>query len=431
MGVLVLGAYGLIGRAVVDRLISDGQTVVGLGRDPVQIARGRPEVRWIRADLAELTNEVSWRPLLAGIDCVVNAAGALQDGARDRVTAVQRDAMTALYRACEAAAVRRVVQVSAVGADPAANTDFLRTKAAADAALAASALEWVVLRPGLVLAPQAYGGTALLRALASVPGILPLVHADSPLQTVSIADVAEAVSMAVAGEVPGGTTADLVEDERHTLREVARRVRAWLGLPPAVEIAVPAVVGAMIALAADLLGRLGWRSPLRSNAMAAIRAGVVGDPSDWRGLTGRRLSSLDETLAALPSTVQERWFARLWLLRPAVLGVLSAFWIVSGVVGLLQLDAAAAVLVDAGIDGRLAVLAALAGAVADIALGSAVIVRRWSRAALLGIVALTLGYLAAATALVPALWADPLGPLVKVVPAAMLALVALAVLEDR
>lgn len=431
MRVLVLGAYGLIGSAVVGRLVRDGHAVVGLGRDPAALARGRADVRWVRADLSRLTTAEDWAPLLDGIDCVVNAAGALQDGARDRVAAVQREAMIALHRACEALAVRRVVQVSAVGAEPAAETDFLRTKAEADAALMASALEWVVLRPGLVLAPQAYGGTALLRALASMPGAMPVVFGSRPVQTVSIDDVAGAVADAVSGTVPSGTLADLVEDERHRLSDVVRRLRAWLGCPPAPVLALPDAVAGPVARIADLLGRLGWRSPLRSNAMASIRAGVIGDPSGWRGLTGRRLSSLDETLAAMPATVQERWFARLWLLRPLALATLAGFWIASGAVGLVQFDAAAAVLTGAGMSEAAARSVVVAGALADVALGGAVLVRRWCRAGLLGMLGLSAVYLAAAAVLAPAVWADPLGPMVKVLPGMALTLFALAVLEDR
>ncbi len=52
-------------------------------------------------------------------------------------------------------------------------------------------------------------------------------------------------------------------------------------------------------------------------------------------------------------------------------------------------------------------------------------------AAALGMVLVSAGYLLAATLIVPHLWLDPLGPLVKTIPAAVLALVALAVAEER
>ena len=63
----------------------------------------------------------------------------------------------------------------------------------------------------------------------------------------------------------------------------------------------------------------------------------------------------------------------------------------------------------------------LGGAVADVALGALALWRRSSRAALWGMVALTAGYLLSGAVLTPELWADPLGPMLKPIPAAMLA----------
>ena len=66
----------------------------------------------------------------------------------------------------------------------------MRSKGDADAALCSSALDWVVLRPGLVLSPDAYGGTALLRAMAGMPWVQPIAFSGRPIQTVSVDDVA-------------------------------------------------------------------------------------------------------------------------------------------------------------------------------------------------------------------------------------------------
>lgn len=71
------------------------------------------------------------------------------------------------------------------------------------------------------------------------------------------------------------------------------------------------------------------------------------------------------------------------------------------------------------------------GAIADIALGFVLLWRPWARAACFGMIALTIMYLLAGTWLTPHLWADPLGPFVKTLPAAVLALVSAALLEER
>jgi hypothetical protein len=129
--------------------------------------------------------------------------------------------------------------------------------------------------------------------------------------------------------------------------------------------------------------------------------------------------------------VQERWFGRLWLLKPLVVGGLALFWLVSGLVGLARFDAAASVLTARGIGPGLAGAAVAAGIALDLALGAAMLVRRTMPLAALAMVGGTLAYLAAGTLLAPDLWADPLGPFVKTLPAALLALVALALAAER
>lgn len=431
MKVLVLGGYGLIGEAVLERLADDGHELLGLGRDIGQARRRKPSVQWVAADMARLLAAPDWLPLLAGVEAVVNAAGALQDGPRDQLDAIHRRSVEALVTACEQAGIRWLVQVSAIGADLNTSSPFFRTKAQGDRAVAASSLEWTILRPGLVIAPAAYGGTALLRALAAFPWIIPAVLADRPIQTVAVKDVAEAVSRAIAGRLGHGQTIDLVEAQARPLADVLLEFRAWLGLPGAPVVAVPAIAGRVAGMIADGLGLLGWRSPLRSAALAALDKGVTGNAQTWTEIDGRPPQALDATLAAMPAHVQERWFARLWLLKPIVFAVLSLFWLVSGIVGLVRQDAAADILVSRGLSPTLALAMVLAGSVADIVAGAAVVVRPLARWALTAMIAITLLYFAAATALAPDLWLDPLGAIVKAVPMLCLVVVALAILDER
>jgi uncharacterized protein YbjT (DUF2867 family) len=431
VAVLVLGGYGLIGSAIVARLEAEGAAVVGLGRDTGAAARRWPGVEWRRADLGKLLTAEAWRPLLADIDVIVNAVGVLQQGLGDDPARVQDRAMQALYAAAREAGVRRVVQVSAVGARPDSPLAFLSSKARADEGLRRSGLEHVILKPALVIAPAAYGGTALLRGLAAFPGLVPLVLPKSPVQALWIGDLADAAAAAVAGRIPSGATLDLAEPAPRTLAETVLLMRAWLGLAPAPVLPLPAFAGNVAGAGADLLGWLGWRSPLRSTALAVMRGGVTGDGGAAEVHLGRPLKSLPQMLAAMPAGAQERWFARLWLLKPVILGVLAAFWLTSGALGLTRLPDAAAVLTGRGAPADLARLAVVAGSAADLALGAAVLVRPLARWALAGMAGLSLVYMAGAAIFAPQLWLDPLGPMVKAVPALVLALVALAILDDR
>jgi uncharacterized protein YbjT (DUF2867 family) len=431
MKILVLGGYGLIGSGVVDALLEAGHDVTGLGRSVEAARRRRPQATWVAADLSILTTPERWAPYLRGFGAVVNCAGVLQDSPRDDIRKIQRDAIVALIAACERAGVSHYIQISAVGADPHAETLFMATKGEADAALRASSLDWTILRPALVLSETAYGATAMLRALAAMPLVVPVAGAGATIRTVDVRDVGTAVVACIEGRVPTRRSYDLAETEPHDLSEIVKAMRAWLGFRPAPVVRLPDWLSALSFRFGDVLGYLGWRTPMRTTAFREALAGIRGDPSGWIEAGGLKPAPLDATLARLPSTIQERWYARAWLARPVAIATLSAFWIVSGLMGLLTLHDAAAMLAIHGVGSKFVDGVVLAGSAVDVALGLAVLVRSAHKAALAGMIAVTVIYLAVGTVVAPGLWLDPLGAFLKAIPAAVLALVLLALCEER
>lgn len=429
--ILILGAYGFIGAAITRACRADGHAVSVLGRDPRLLARLNAD-RVNACDLRRMTSPGHWATPLQGIDVVVNAAGALQDGGRDDVALVQRDAILAMADAAGAAGVQRIVQISAVGARQDAPTAFLRTKAQADEELLCGEVEAVVLRPGLVLGRTVYGGTVLLRMLAAFPVVQPIAMADAAVQTVDVADVVDAVRAAVRGDVPARRAYDLVSDEVITLGELVAAVRGWLGFPVAAfTVAMPPPITWLVRRTADALGHLGWRSPLRSTSLRVLQRGVTGDGAPWReaGMAACRTSR--DSLLVAPATLQDRVHARMALAFPVLMAVLAGFWLLSAAIGLVSAEQASRVLLERGFSQPAAVLCVALGSAADLAVGIAVLLRPVARAALLGMLALSLGYLGAGTLFTPDLWGDPLGPLLKIFPAMALAGVTLALLEHR
>lgn len=430
MRVVVLGGYGLIGHEVCRRLLARGHGVVGVGRSAAHGRKILPQAEWRGVDIGTLSAPKDWASLIEGADAVVNASGALQDGLRDNLGAVQDRAIRALIEACEQQGIRRFVQISAPGAHAGADTAFLRTKAMADNALKRSALDWVILRPGLVWARTAYGGTALVRTLSAFPMVQPIVLADSRVQMVDIDDVCAAVEAGLERAAFTKQDIELVETETRTLRQVIEMVRAWHGFPAAsAEIVLPRALGGATARVADLAGWLGWRSPLRTTSLRALSNGVIGDGASWRALSGNAADSFEDILQRRPATRQDRVFARTQLLLPLIVLTLSAFWIASGAIGVWKLEDA--VTAQAGATGSLAPWLVMGGALADIALGLALLWRPTARSACVGMLALTAAYLFAGTLLTPHLWVDPLGPFVKTLPAALLALACVTLLEER
>lgn len=430
MRILVPGGYGLIGSAIVSTLLVAGHEVTGLGRSVAQARLRQPRVRWLQHDLKDLVTAQAWLPLLQDIDAIINAAGVLQDGPGDDVMVTQSLAMVALFEACEQAGIARFVQISAVGADVGAATVFMRSKGMADEALQGSGLAWTILRPGLVLGAQAYGGSALLHALAGLPFVTPLPPAP-PIRSVALDDVAAVARAAVEGDLPDRRIYDLVEDGAHSLEDIVRHLRSRLGFPPVRTLYLSLWVFRLFFRLGDAAGWLGWRPPMRTTSLHQILAGIDGDPRPLASATGQSLRSLPEVFSVIDGSARGRWFAHLFLLKPVIIVTLGLFWLASGLIGLFEADSALAVLTSRGFGTGAAGLAVYGGALVDVALGAAMLFRRTMPAAAVGMIGVTAAYLLAGTLFTPDLWLDPLGPFVKTLPAAVLALVALAIRDAR
>ena len=427
---LLLGPNGFIGSSIARQLIARGIEVTGLGRDSSPRVPGIG--KWIRDDLNRLTSPAAWAPHLEGMNVVINASGALQTGARDRLRDSQGQAIVALIDACETAGVTRFVQISAPGAAMDSSTEFMRTKARADTHLKASTLDWTILRPGLVIGRDAFGGTALIRALAAFPLLVPLIRPCGRIQTVALDEVAQVAAGAACGEFGPRLDLDLVEAEPREMEEIVLAHRAWLGLaPPLAVVRPPAFLARPVGWVADAFGWLGWRSPLRSTALRVMHDDVTGDPEPARALLGHGFRGLDDTLAGFAATKQDRIGARLFLLLPLILLGLAVLWLGSGLIGLCRTDLAASTLTAGGMDQGAARLFVQAGSLVDIALGAAILVRRTARAAALGMALVTLAYMAGALLVRPDLWLDPLGSMLKTIAILLLALVAWSALEER
>lgn len=427
MRIVLVGASGLIGSAILARLGLEGHELTAIAR---RTRVGRQGVSWLGLNLKQATSVDQWTPHLTGIDAVIYCAGVLQDSPTDSTSAVHAQAPAALFAACERAGVKRVIYFSAMGAEKESLSAFSATKRQGEEALEASSLDWVILRPSVVIGRQAYGGSALFRSLASLP-VVPRIENAGRLQVVQLDDVVETVVRLLPEGAPSRISLDLAGPEPLTFNEVVAQFRRWFGRAPAREIVLPPALLDFGYWMGDVAGWLGWRPPMRSTARREMVRGAVGDPTGWMKVTGIEPRSLEQALTAEPVSIQERWFAGLYLLKPLLIGVFAAFWIVTGLISLGPGFALGTTLMLESGAGPLSGPAVIAGALADIAIGLGILFRRTSRLALYGAVAISVFYALAATILVPQLWADPLGPILKILPILMLNLVALATLEDR
>jgi uncharacterized protein YbjT (DUF2867 family) len=115
---------------VVAALAAADHEVIGAGRNVQAAKRQYPFTRWESADLAHFAED-DWAPLLAGVDAVVNCAGALQDSPEDNLEAVHVSGLRVLAGAARSAGMGRFVHVSAVGVSR-SQSAFGRTKYAGE-----------------------------------------------------------------------------------------------------------------------------------------------------------------------------------------------------------------------------------------------------------------------------------------------------------
>lgn len=428
MRVMVVGASGLIGSAVCARLAARGDGILAAVHRPSDFGLAPADV--IQIDLAR-ANEADWLPRLAGVDAVVNCAGLLQDSPGDSTRGVHASGAAALFRACESAGVRRVIHLSAVGVDRDTPTEFSRTKLMGDEALMERDLDWVILRPSVVIGRAAYGGSALMRGLAAAP-IVPIMPETGPLQIVHLDDLVDAVVFFLKPDAPVRRAFDVVGPRTWTFDETVALLRRWLRWPPARTFHAPAPLAAGVYKLGDAVAWLGWRPPARTTARREILRGATGDPGPLARATGLEPRDPAGVFTAEAPSVQERWFARLYLLKPLVFAVLSLFWIVTGLMALGPgWKEGVGLMLEGGMKHGLAEVTVIAGAAADICIGIGIAFRRSAKRALYAALALSLVYVILATLLVPHLWIAPLGPILKILPIMVLILVAIAIVEDR
>jgi hypothetical protein len=182
----------------------------------------------------------------------------------------------------------------------------------------------------------------------------------------------------------------------------------------------------------DFASWLGWMPPMRTTAIAELRRGVTGDPSAWIAATGIVPRSLDRYVGHRSASIQDKWFARLFLVKALSIASLVAFWVLSGFIALvLSFPATTAILTSHGFSAAVATPFAAATSLMDITIGVTIAFRRSCAIGLIAGIVVSFGYMAGCALLTPDLWLEPLGALVKTGPAIVLMLVALLTLDNR
>lgn len=229
--VTVFGGSGFVGRHTVRALARRGWRVRAAVRRPDLAGHLQPMgiVGQIHAVQANLRYPESVAAAVEGADSVVISVGILAPTGRQTFDAVHTEGPRAVARAAREARVKRLVLVSAIGADANAKSNYARSKAAGERAVLEEFPGAIILRPSIVFGPED-GFFNRFAAMARMLPALPLVGGGrTKFQPVFVGDLASAITTAVEGGARPGTVYEIGGPEVATFRQLLDRTQAWAG----------------------------------------------------------------------------------------------------------------------------------------------------------------------------------------------------------
>jgi len=293
MKILVTGGTGFVGTHVVNRLLQEGHAVAVLARsaEKTQNRYNRPVETVVGDVLDPESLDAALRG--AGRDAIVHLVGIIDERGNQTFDRVHREAVENVIAAAHKAGVRRLLHMSAMGSSPDSPSEYGRTKAAGEAAVRGSGLDWTVFRPSIIFGP----GDGFVSLLAPIvrgnPGFVPVIgNGLTKFQPVSIHDVARVFAASLGKPETVRQAYEVGGPEVFTLSAVYREIAAAVGKPGKPLVHLPLWYGRLLARLFEWLARRGLfrhppltrdqlRSLSRDNA-ADTSATVAAFGGDWR-----------------------------------------------------------------------------------------------------------------------------------------------------
>jgi NADH dehydrogenase len=312
--ILVTGASGFVGSHVVPALLAAGHRVVALARTPDAgktvlahlPAADRPSVE-IR--VGDVNRPETLGPALAGVDAVVHLVALARDndgGAQLRL--VNTEGTRAVVAAMRTAGVRRLIHMGAMGVTNDPDLHYASSKARAEALVAASDLDWTILKPSLQFGPGDGFFNLIARLVRISPGVVPVPgDGKARFQPIHVDDVARIVVAALADPTTIGESFAVGGPRYWTYREITAEVVSVLGKRRAI---VPMPV-ALIRLVAGTSELLHLPFPVATDQLRQLKRDNIGplgliparfgfEPRPMEGALGYLTTRLRDQLPTRP-----------------------------------------------------------------------------------------------------------------------------------
>lgn len=225
--IVVLGGSGFVGRHVVCALVSQAREVVV----PTRVrehAKGLTLLPRVQIPQVNVRDAAALADAIRGADAVINLVGILHETRLTSFTDIHVGLTEAAIEACRRTGIKRLIQMSALNADPGAPSAYLRSKGEAEARVAASGLDWTLFQPSVIFGPE----DRFLNLFAALAKFLPVIYlagAEARFQPVHVGDVAAAMTTALDEDSTIGQRYPLCGPKVYTLRELVAYASAQAG----------------------------------------------------------------------------------------------------------------------------------------------------------------------------------------------------------
>lgn len=413
MNILITGATGFIGNAILSALLQQGHKVTAGSRYPNTLLSPSEHLARLTLDFATAELPEDWLPHLKNIDAVINCVGIISETKQQSFAQLHTNAPIALFSAAAHMGVKKIIQISALGADEDAQSAYHISKRAADDFLRGLDADWFVLQPSLVYGERAQS-MAFFHALAALPVQVLPDGGWQLLQPVHIDDVVTVVCHCLDASATARQTLALVGPAPIRYTDLLLKLRLRLGKAPAKTVNVPQKW--LLHLAG--LGKFLDTPILAKDNIPMLYRNNIGDPAPITRILGRPPLDIHQQLFAKPASTAERWHAHLYFFKPLLPLLIAWVWLWSGITSLFFYphETSYQLLAGMGVTGIAAPFALYGLALLDIGLGLATLARYRLQAILNLQMAIVLVYTLVISVALPEFWLHPFGPILKNLP---------------
>jgi len=413
MNILITGANGFIGSHLVDTLADQGHKVIAGIHDINNDKRYNLSIKTIECYYSQNFSIEKWLTKLSDIDVVINTVGIIKETVSQKFKLLHQDIPIALFKACEIASVKKVINISALGADDSAFSQFHLSKKIADNFLMTLNLNWVIVMPSIVYGPGSKSMN-LFKSMAALP-ITPLINnGNQVIQPININDFCIAVNYLVTSTQTMRFKIAFVGSDIITIKDLFILLNKWLDIKSIRFINIPYPVMLLFSKIMNVIPG----NPISSESIKMLQQGNIADVTPFVDYFGFTPENITESIQQVPAQQSERWYAKLLLIQPLLRLSIAFVWIVTGItsVFIYPIDSSYRLLEQMTINGQFAPIALYSAAVLDLFLGIAVLFNYQLKIVGLIQLLIIIAYTLLISIFLPEQWAHPFGPISKNIP---------------